>query len=43
MRLKKDQEIDFIIKVKEKLKVNQAVDLWRNLKSKGWRELKTRI
>ena len=30
----KEQEIDFIIKAKEILKVNEAVDLWRNLKLK---------
>ena len=41
--IKQDQEIDFIIKEKKKLQVNQAADLWINLKSKGWRELKTRI
>ena len=41
--VKKDQEIDFIIKEKETLKVNEAVDLWRNLKLKGWKELKTKI
>ncbi len=41
--IKKDQEIDFIIKGKETLKVNEAVDLWRNLKLKGWKELKTKI
>ena len=39
--VKKDQEIDFIIKEKEILKVNEAVDLWRNLKLKGWEEMKT--
>ena len=39
----KDQEIDFIIKEKEILKVNEAVDLWRNLKLKGWKEMKTKI
>ena len=38
----KDQEIDFIIKEKEILKVNEAVDLWRNLKLKGWEEMKTK-
>ena len=41
--VKKDQEIDFIIKKKETLKVNEAVDLWRNLKLKGWKEMKTKI
>ena len=41
--VKKDQEIDFIIKEKETLKVNEAVDLWRNLKLKGWKEMKTKI
>ena len=41
--VKKDQEIDFIIKEKETLKVNQAVDLWRNLKQKGWKEMKTKF
>ena len=40
---KKDQEIDFIIKEKEILKVNEAVDLWRNLKLKGWKEMKNKI
>ena len=39
----KDQEIDFIIKEKEILKVNEAVNLWRNLKLKGWKEMKTKI
>ena len=38
--VKKDQEIDFIIKEKEILKVNEAVDLLRNLKLKGWKEIK---
>ena len=38
--VKKDQEIDFIIKEKETLKVNEAVDLWRTLKLKGWKEMK---
>ena len=38
--IKKDQEIDFIIKEKEILKVNEAVDLWRNLRLKGWKEIK---
>ena len=38
--LKKDQEIDFIIKEKEILKVNEAVDLWRKLRLKGWKEIK---
>ena len=38
-----EQEIDFIIKGKEKLKVNEAVDLWRNLKLKGWKEMKNKI
>ena len=41
--VKKDQEIDFIIKEKEILKVNEAVDLWRNLKLKGWKEMKTKF
>ena len=41
--VKKDQEIDFIIKEKEILKVNEAVNLWRNLKLKGWKEIKTKI
>ena len=41
--VKKGQEIDFIIKGKETLKVNKAVDLWRNLKLKGWKEMKTKI
>ena len=41
--IKKEQEIDFIIREKEILKVNEAVDLWRNLKIKGWREMKTKI
>ena len=41
--VKKDQEIDFIIKEKEILKVNEAVNLWRNLKLKGWKEMKTKI
>ena len=41
--VKKDQEIDFIIKEKETLKVNEAVDLWRNLKLKGWKEMRTKI
>ena len=40
--VKKDQETDFIIKEKKKLKVNEAVDLWRNLKTKGWKEMKTK-
>jgi len=39
----KYQEIDFIIKEKEILKVNEAVNLWRNLKLKGWKEMKTKI
>jgi len=38
--IKKEQDIDFIIKEKEILKVNEAVDLWRNLKLKGWKEMK---
>ena len=41
--VKKDQEIDFIIKEKEILKVNEAVNLWRNLKLNGWKEMKTKI
>ena len=40
--VKEDQETDFIIKEKKKLKVNEAVDLWRNLKIKGWKEMKTK-
>ena len=41
--IKQDQETDFIIKGKETLKVNEAVDLWRNLKSKGWKQMKPKI
>ena len=41
--VKKGQEIDFIVKEKEILKVNEAVDLWRNLKQKGWKEMKTKF
>ena len=41
--IKNDQEIDFIIKKKKTLKVNEAVGLWRNLKLKGWKEMKTKI
>ena len=41
--IKKEQDIDFIIKEKEILKVNEAVDLWRRLKLKGWKEMKTKI
>ena len=41
--VKKDKEIDFIIKAKETLKVNDAVHLWRDLKLKGWKEMKTKI
>ena len=41
--IKQDQETDFIIKGKETVKVNEAVDLWRNLKSKDWKEIKTKI
>ena len=41
--VKNGQEIDFIIKEKEILKVNEAVHLWRNLKLKGWKEMKTKI
>ena len=41
--IKQNQETDFIIKGKETLKVNEAVDLWRNLKSKDWKEIKTKI
>ena len=41
--VRKEQEIDFIIKEKEILKVNEAVNLWRNLKLKGWKEMKTKI
>ena len=41
--IKQDQETDFIIKGKETLKVNEAVDLWRNFKSKDWKEIKTKI
>ena len=40
--VKKNQDTDFIIKGKKKLKVNEAVDLWRNLKTKGWKEMKTK-
>tara|TARA_Y100001978_G_scaffold168304_1_gene156700 strand:+ start:3076 stop:3309 length:234 start_codon:yes stop_codon:yes gene_type:complete len=40
--VKKNQEIDFIIKEKEILKVNDAVNLWRNLKTEGWKEMKTK-
>tara|TARA_B100000575_G_C23037162_1_gene596966 strand:+ start:942 stop:1076 length:135 start_codon:yes stop_codon:yes gene_type:complete len=35
--VKKDQEIDFIIKGKETFKDNKAVDLWRTLKLKGFK------
>ena len=41
--VKKGQEIDFIIKEKEILKVNEAVNLWRNLKLKGWKEMRNKI
>tara|TARA_Y100001978_G_scaffold169955_1_gene159068 strand:- start:557 stop:787 length:231 start_codon:yes stop_codon:yes gene_type:complete len=41
--IRNEQEIDFIINEKEILKVNEAVDLWRNLKLKGWKEMKTKI
>ena len=41
--VKNNQEIDFIIKEKEILKVNEAVNLWRNLKLKGWKEMKIKI
>ena len=41
--VKKEKEIDFIIKEKETLKVNEAVDLWRDLKLKGWKEMKSKI
>ena len=41
--VKKEKVIDFIIKEKQTLKVNEAVDLWRNLKLKGWKEMKTKI
>ena len=41
--IRNEQEIDFIIKEKEILKVNEAVNLWRNLKLKGWKEMKTKI
>ena len=41
--VKKDQETDFIINGKETLKVNEAVNLWRNLKLKGWKDMKTKI
>ena len=40
--VKKEKAIDFIIKEKQTLKVNEAVDLWRNLKLKGWQEMKTK-
>tara|TARA_B100000900_G_C20493346_1_gene680521 strand:- start:104 stop:334 length:231 start_codon:yes stop_codon:yes gene_type:complete len=40
--VKKGKEIDFIIKEKETLKVNEAVDLWRKLKLNGWKEMKTK-
>ena len=38
--VKEKKEVDFIIKEKESLKVNEAVDLWRDLKTKGWKEIK---
>ena len=41
--IKQDQETDFIIKEKETLKVNKAVDHWRNLKSNCRKEMKTKI
>tara|TARA_Y100000589_G_C26838059_1_gene500817 strand:+ start:299 stop:529 length:231 start_codon:yes stop_codon:yes gene_type:complete len=41
--VKKDQELDFIIKEKDSLKVNEAVALWRSLKLKGWKEMKMKI
>ena len=41
--IRQDQDIDFIIKEKEILKVNEAVDLWRNLRSKGWKEIKLKF
>ena len=41
--IKQDQETDFVFKERETLIVNEAVDLWRNLKSKGWKEMKTKI
>ena len=36
--VKKDQEIDFIIKEKEIFKVNEPVDIWRNLNLKSWKK-----
>ena len=41
--VKKDQEIDFIFKEKEILKVNEVFNPWRNLKLKVWKEMKTKI
>ena len=38
--VKKNQKVEFIIEKKESLKVNEAVDLWRNLKIEGWKEIK---
>ena len=40
--VKKHQEIDFINE-REMLKVNEAFDLKRNPKLKGWKEMKTNI
>ena len=39
--VKENEEVDFIIKEKESLKVNEAVHLWRDLKTKGWKEIKS--
>ena len=41
--IKKDQEIDSFIKEKEILKVNEAGNLWRNLRLKGWKVIKTKF
>ena len=38
----KGQGIDFIIKEKETLKINDAVHLWRYRKLKVWKEMKTK-
>ena len=38
--VKENKGVEFIIKEKESLKVNEAVDLWRDLKTKGWKEIK---
>ena len=40
--IKKHQDIDFINE-REVLKVNEAFDLTRNPKLKGWKEMKTNI